>query len=80
MCDNSVIKLATVKTLPSFFSKLTSAFFKKLRKSCSINKKALFLHPEIKRFSDKTVRNLRVSECHESVLSNDRAKADYLIK
>ena len=29
------------------------------------------------RFSDKTVRNLRVSECHESVLSNEQSETTY---
>lgn len=55
-------------------------FIKKLIKILHNSRKTLNFQPKRRRFSDKTVRNLRVSECHESVLSNDRVKADYLIK
>ena len=53
---------------------------KKLQKKLHILRKCAIFAAKIGRFLDKTVRNLRVSECHESMLSNDRARADYLIK
>ena len=42
--------------------------------------KKIFRRCSQQHVSDKTVRNLRVNERHESVLSNDRVRADYLIK